>query len=89
MLSSAIVFSLPKALYLWSIVFMVAHFLLLSSHLVGGLAMFGGACFLIVLVWAALYATSPDEYDQSSLLSKVLCRWHSIQGDPQGTGSPV
>ncbi|KAG1902152.1 uncharacterized protein F5891DRAFT_1024977 [Suillus fuscotomentosus] len=87
MLPSAIVFSLPKGLYLWSIVFMVAHFLLLASHVVGGLAMFGGACFLILLVWAALYVTSPDEYDQSSILSKILCRWHSIQGDPEGAGS--
>ncbi|KAG1786873.1 uncharacterized protein HD556DRAFT_1247696 [Suillus plorans] len=86
MLPSAIVFSLPKGLYLWSIVFMVAHFLLLTSHVVGGLAMFGGACFLILLVWAALYVTSPDEYDQSSILSKILCRWHSIQGDPEGGG---
>lgn len=89
MLPSAIVFSLPKALYLWSILFMVLHFLLLASHVVGGLAMFGGACFLIVLVWAALYVTSPDEFDQSSLLSKILCRWHSIQGDPQEAGSSV
>lgn len=68
---------------------MVLHFLLLASHVVGGLAMFGGACFLIVLVWAALYVTSPDEFDQSSLLSKILCRWHSIQGDPQEAGSSV
>ncbi|KAG2342276.1 hypothetical protein BDR05DRAFT_886483 [Suillus weaverae] len=89
MLLTAIVFSLPKGLYLWSIVFMVAHFLLLTSHVVGGLAMFGGACFLILLVWAALYVTSPDEYDQSSILSKILSRWHSLQGDPQGAGSFV
>lgn len=89
MLPSAIVFSLPKGLCLWSIVFMVAHFLLLASHVVGGLAMFGGACFLIVLVWAALYATSPDEYDQDSILSKILCRWHSLQGDAEGAGPPV
>jgi hypothetical protein len=89
MLPSAIVFSLPKGLYLWSIVFMVAHFLLLASHVVGGLAMFGGACFLILLVWAALYVTSPDEYDQNSILSKILCRWHSIQGDSLGAGPPV
>ncbi|KAG2139477.1 hypothetical protein BD769DRAFT_1431984 [Suillus cothurnatus] len=89
MLPSAIVFSLPKGLYLWSIVFMVAHFLLLASHVVGGFAMFGGACFLILLVWAALYVTSPDEYDQNSILSKILCRWHSIQGDSLGAGPPV
>jgi len=89
MLPSAIVFSLPKGLYLWSIVFMVAHFLLLASRVVSVLAMFGGACFLILLVWAALYVTSPDEYDQSSILSKILCRWHSLQGDPQGAGSSV
>lgn len=89
MLPSAIVFSLPKGLYLWSIVLMVAHFLLLASHVVGGLAMFAGACFLTLLVWAALYVTSPDEYDQSSILSKLLCRWHSLQGDPQGLGSSV
>ncbi|KAG2136726.1 hypothetical protein DEU56DRAFT_805603 [Suillus clintonianus] len=89
MLPSAIVFSLPKGLYLWSIVFMVAHFLLLASHVVGGFAMFAGACFLVLLVWAALYVTSPDEYDQSSLLSKILCRWHSIQGDPREDGSSV
>lgn len=89
MLPSAIAFGLPKGLYLWSIVFMVAHFLLLASHVVGRLAMFGGACFLILLVWAALHVTSPDEYDQSSILSKILCRWHSLQGDIEGAGLPV
>lgn len=89
MLPSAIVFSLPKGLYLWSIIFMVGHLLLLASHVVGGLAMFGGGCFLILLVWAALYVTSPDEYDQSSILSNILCRWHSLQGDSPEAGSSV
>ncbi|KAG1753639.1 uncharacterized protein EDB91DRAFT_1242618 [Suillus paluster] len=87
MLPSAIVFSLPKGLYLWSIVFMVGHLLLLASHVIGKLAMFGGGCFVILLVWAALYVTSPDEYDQSSILSNILCRWHSLQGDSPEAGS--
>jgi len=66
---------------------MVGHLLMLASHMVNGLAMFGGGCLLIFLVWAVVHVTSPEDseydntYDQSSILSNILKRWHSLQGD--------
>lgn len=88
MLPSAIVFSLPKALCLWSIIFMVCHLLMLASHMVNGLAMFGGGCLLIFLTLAVIHVTSARDdweynstYDEDSILSNILKRWHSLQGD--------
>jgi len=93
MLPSAIAFSLPKGLQLWSTIFMVAHLLILSSHIVGRLVLFGGACVFIGLAWGVIHATSPDEYDHSydgrTLLSKILCRWHSFQGGTVESPLPI
>jgi hypothetical protein len=73
---------------------MVGHLLKLASHLVGGLAMLAGGGVLMILISAVLYVTLPEppdgyDADQSSILSKILCRWHSIQGNIVEPGLPT
>lgn len=54
----SVVYSMPKALYLWSLGLMLAQFLFWVSRVVGIPWALGGACFLTLMGCGILYSTS-------------------------------
>ncbi|KAG2134856.1 hypothetical protein DEU56DRAFT_809046 [Suillus clintonianus] len=57
----SIVYSMPKALYLWSLGLMVAQFVFWVSRVVGVVWASGGACFLALMGYGILYITSTED----------------------------
>ncbi|KAG1753634.1 uncharacterized protein EDB91DRAFT_1285986 [Suillus paluster] len=74
----SVVYSLPKALYLWSLGLMVAQFVFWVSRVVGVLWASGGVCFLTLMGYGILYFTSIDHPDPT--VGLLRSHWHAFQG---------
>ncbi|KAF9225806.1 hypothetical protein BS17DRAFT_777724 [Gyrodon lividus] len=66
-LPSAVVFSLPKASYMWGIGFLVAQFLFIASHSINKLVALVAASVLAILLVFILWVISPEDAGLASL----------------------
>ncbi|KAF9236645.1 hypothetical protein BU15DRAFT_76745 [Melanogaster broomeanus] len=70
-LPSAVVFSLPKATYMWAVGFLFAQFLFIASRSVSKLVALVAASFLAVLLLFILWVISPEEPGVVSLFRSL------------------
>lgn len=75
----AVVYSMPKAMYLWSMGLMVAQFIFWVSRVVGVFWASGGAGLLALMGYGILHFTSLDD-DHSDLMTTMLRNhWQTFQ----------
>lgn len=82
----SVVYSMPKALHLWSLGLMVAQFVFWVSRVVGVLWASGGACFLTLMGYSILYFTSTDDDDPNPMAGILRSHWHAFQN---GSAEPA
>ncbi|KAF9236647.1 hypothetical protein BU15DRAFT_76747 [Melanogaster broomeanus] len=70
-LPSAVVFSFPRAIYMWAVGFLFAQFLFIASRSVSKLVALVAASFLAVLLLFILWVISPEEPGVVSLFRSL------------------
>ncbi|KAJ8590002.1 hypothetical protein M405DRAFT_881296 [Rhizopogon salebrosus TDB-379] len=74
----SVVYSMPKALYLWSLGLVISQFLFWVSRVVGVPWALGGACSVTIMGYGILYFT-PLEDDFSDSMGILRSLWHTFQ----------
>ncbi|KAG2154281.1 uncharacterized protein EDB93DRAFT_193700 [Suillus bovinus] len=75
----SIVYSMPKAMYLWSMGLMVAQLVFWASRVIGVLWASGGAGFLALMGYSILYSTSLEDDDPDSMVTMLRSHWQTFQ----------
>ncbi|OJA17677.1 hypothetical protein AZE42_03021 [Rhizopogon vesiculosus] len=79
----SVIYSMPRALYLWSLGLMLAQFIFWVSRVIGVPWALGGACFLAMMGYGILYFTSLE--DDLPDLSGIMPRRHWLTFQRSGS----
>jgi hypothetical protein len=75
----SVVYSMPKAMYLWSMGLMVAQFIFWVSRIVGVFWASGGAGFLALMGYGILHFTSLEDDHLDSMATMLRNHWQTLQ----------
>ncbi|KAG1902145.1 uncharacterized protein F5891DRAFT_1024927 [Suillus fuscotomentosus] len=85
----SVVYSMPKAMYLWSIGLMVAQLVFWTFRVVGVLWASGGAGFLALMGYGILYFTSLEDDHTGSMATMLRSHWQTFQSDSAAVTEPL
>lgn len=77
----SVVYSMPKAMYFWSLGLMIAQFVFWISRVVGVFWATGGAGFLALMGYGILYFTSLEDGHPESMATILCSHWQTFQSD--------
>ncbi|KAG1823471.1 uncharacterized protein BJ212DRAFT_1476352 [Suillus subaureus] len=75
----SVIYSMPKAMYLWSIGLMVAQFIFWASRVVGVLWASCGAAFLALMGYGIFHFTSLEDGHSDPMATMLRSHWQTFQ----------